>query len=79
MMAEGKRRHDWDQTSNLLALLANCHRDPKKTRPFTWQNFHPMEAESATRPCKGIKITSANISILKHVFVDNVETVHHRS
>ena len=34
-MAEGRLAHDWARTSTVLALLANCHRDPKKTRDLS--------------------------------------------
>jgi len=42
-MAEGRLGHDWAQTSTLLAMLANCHRDPKKTRAFSPKDFNPIE------------------------------------
>ena len=41
-MAEGKARSEWSHTSAILALLANCHRDPKKhSRPFRPEDFDP--------------------------------------
>lgn len=41
-MAEGRLEAEWSQTSAVLALLANCHRDPKKTRPFKPAQFNPF-------------------------------------
>lgn len=67
-MAEGRQRHDWDQMSVLLALIANCHRDPKKAGPFQWQQFHPMEA-AARRTSRGIRLHAGNIQILRKLFV----------
>ncbi len=33
----------WNHTSVLLALQANCHRDPKKRRrPYSARDFHPF-------------------------------------
>ena len=49
----------------ILALLANCHRDPKKTRPARPRDFHPDTARREQAP-----LPNADISILKTVFVD---------
>jgi hypothetical protein len=40
-MAEARSRADWAQVSSLMALLANCNRDPKKGRPFRPSDFDP--------------------------------------
>jgi len=41
-MAQARRAHDWQQTSAVLAMLANCHRDPKqRPEPFTPADFDP--------------------------------------
>ncbi len=40
-MAEARERSDWARTSALLALIANAHRDAKKTRPFKPSDFDP--------------------------------------
>ena len=53
----------------ILALIANVNRDPKKTRAFRPDDFNPFVEQ---RP-KGIPITSANIGMLKRVFVDRKE------
>jgi hypothetical protein len=33
-MAEARMRDEWSRMSALMALIANLHRDPKKTRAF---------------------------------------------
>lgn len=41
-MVEARSAAQWNHTAALLALVANCHRDPKKRpRPFTPRTFHP--------------------------------------
>ena len=44
-----------------MALLANCHRDPKKTRAYRPKDFDPF-----ARPGKPLK---ADVSALKDVFI----------
>lgn len=63
-MAEGRQRSDWAQTSTLLALLANAHRDPRKTRAFKPSDFDPFARTS--------EHARADISALKAVFIDGV-------
>jgi hypothetical protein len=62
-MAEARNRQAWAHTSALLALIANCHRDPKKTRPFQPADFHPHEKQRKPAPMK------VGIAVLKQVFV----------
>ena len=52
--------------SSLLALIANVNRDPTRTRAFKPADFNPYEAR---RPA-GIPLTTANMGLLKQVFVD---------
>jgi hypothetical protein len=59
-MAEGRCRHDWDQTSLVACLLFNAHRDPDKTRAKTPQDFHPYPSR-ATKPRR----IMADITVLK--------------
>jgi len=40
-MAEGRERSEWARMSALLALIANAHRDPKKSRAFKPGDFDP--------------------------------------
>lgn len=41
-MAEARVRDEWRRTSVLLALTANCHRDPKRTKAFRPADFDPF-------------------------------------
>jgi hypothetical protein len=66
-MAEAKGRADWNRTSATLALLANAHRDPKKTRAFKPEDFNPYEHKQKKQPVEKLK----DWSILKKVFVDH--------
>lgn len=40
-MGEGRSRSMWAHTSALLAMEANLHRDPKKSRSFKPDDFNP--------------------------------------
>lgn len=62
-MAEAKSRDNWAHTSALLAMTANCNRDPKKTRPFSPTDFDPHASAEKQIRLKG------SIEDLK-VFVD---------
>jgi len=62
-MAEARQREAWNHTAALLALLANCHRDPRRSSAFTVTDFHPL-AEPAAPPPR------ADIRVLKAVFID---------
>ena len=63
-MAEGRQREAWNHTAALLALLANCHRDPKRSHAFTVTDFHPLAAPLAPPP-------RGPIDLLKTVFIDH--------
>lgn len=63
-MAEARANDAWNHTAPLLALTANCHRDPKKARAFKPRDFHP-HAKTKSTPVK------APVSVLKLVFIDN--------
>ena len=40
-MADGRSRDEWGRMSSLLAVLANCHRDPKRSREYRASDFNP--------------------------------------
>ncbi len=65
-MAEARLRDKWAHTSVILAMIANAHRDTKKTKPFTPADFNPMEQRSQSESV----IRGNDLSILKRVFVD---------
>jgi hypothetical protein len=66
-MAESKGREAWNHTAAVMAMLANVHRDPKKTRAFRPKDFHPYHAGGSK---SGIPLRKGNWELLKKVFVD---------
>ena len=60
-MCEARERSAWQRMSSLMALTANCHRDPKKTRALKPKDFDPF-ARSAPLPKVGVEV-------LKDVFI----------
>lgn len=64
-MAEARSQHDWAQTSELLALLANVHRRPG-ARVFTAADFNPHHLPQRAPAA----LPKGNIQALKAVFVD---------
>ncbi|MGV3483370.1 MAG: hypothetical protein ACO1RT_03000 [Planctomycetaceae bacterium] len=47
-MADGLRHHDWGQTSSMMAMLAEVHRDRKKrSRSFKAEEFNPLITNTA--------------------------------
>ena len=56
-MAEGKATHEWNFWASTMALTANINRDPKKTKPFSHEDFHPFLAakKKARRGINGMK------------------------
>ncbi|MBA3936834.1 MAG: hypothetical protein H0X38_05180 [Planctomycetes bacterium] len=63
-MAAARLEERWNHTAALLALFANCHRDPARHRAFTAADFHPLRGTPASAP------PTADLSVLKTVFVD---------
>jgi len=47
-MAEAREHSEWARTSTLLALIANAHRDAKKTRAFKPSDFDPFARRQST-------------------------------
>jgi len=67
-MAEARGSAAWDHTAAVLAMLANCHRDPKKQGLVQPSRFHPYRREEGRR---GIPITSDTIGLLKKAFIED--------
>ena len=65
-MAEARSRENWARTSAVLALTANCHRDPKKSKTFTPADFNPHALADKRKP----RTRTRDLGILKQVFVD---------
>jgi hypothetical protein len=63
-MAEARSRQAWNHTSAILAMLANVHRDAKKTRAYRPADFHPHRRHEQPT------ITKVGINVLKQVFVE---------
>ncbi|HAN98342.1 MAG TPA: hypothetical protein DCQ98_13325 [Planctomycetaceae bacterium] len=63
-LAEERQRDQWAHTSLVLAVLANLHRDPKRTGRYSPDDFNPFAASRGAPPPK------AGIEVLKAVFVD---------
>ncbi len=68
-MAEARSRQQWNHTSAILAMLANVHRDAKKSRPFKPADFHPHRKSIPPT------VTKVGIDVLKQVFVDRPSEV----
>ncbi len=65
-MAEARQQEQWQHSAALLALIANCHRDPKRRRPYTPDDFLPKARDRQS--------AVADLSLLKAVFVDRKGT-----
>ena len=52
-----------------MALVANCHRDPKRLRrPFDLADFLPADLRTSVRRASGIPLTTQNLRLLKPLF-----------
>lgn len=63
-MAEGRVRSEWARTTAQMALLANCHRDPKRGRLFKPADFDPFTERRDVKAKVGIEV-------LKDVFINH--------
>ncbi len=58
-------RNQWLHTSSQMALLANCHRDPKKAKAYTPDYFDPFEqkktGDAKKLPREAIASTLVNV------------------
>lgn len=64
-MGEARSQQAWAHTSSVLALLANVHRDSKKTRAYKPADFNPHMRKTP------VIIQKVGISVLKQVFISN--------
>ena len=68
-MYAGRRREQWLHTAHVMALLANCHRDPKRRRrPFDIADFLPHDLKVLVRRASGLRLTRGNLRLLKPLF-----------
>ncbi len=68
-MALARTQSEWDRTAAQMALVANCHRDPRKHGPFCAKDFHPFQPGAHGGADGAIAINAGNIRLLKKVFV----------
>ena len=61
-MADGRSRQLWGIAASQMALLANLHRDPHKSRKFGPRDFDPHT------PANEPPLEQVDISVLKQVF-----------
>jgi hypothetical protein len=67
-MADAASRDRWNHTASLLALITNCHRDPKKSRAARPRDFHPHVKPARRRPDE--RKPRVGVEVLRQVFVD---------
>lgn len=65
MMAVGRQRSEWLQTSAQMALLFNCNRDPKKTTAADADHYVPR----ALRRKRAEQKLMVGLGVLRDVFV----------
>jgi hypothetical protein len=66
-MTEGRDQHVWSVASAMMALVANCHRDPKR-KALDADDFNPTLTK-AERKRKGILITDENVHLMRDEFL----------
>ena len=63
-MGEARSQVLWNHTSSVLAMLANVHRDAKRSKVYHPSDFNP-HSNKRIQPR-----TMVGIETLKHVFID---------
>jgi len=69
-MADAHLDERWSHTASLMALIANIHRDPKKGKRFTPDDFNPRPRKvggGAARHPRG-PLPKAAITVLRDIF-----------
>jgi hypothetical protein len=61
-MLEGRQRHDWSIAASLMSVVANLHRDPKRSRSLKPSDFDPFTVK---KPVPKVPVT-----VLKDVFIN---------
>ena len=64
-MSDARTRAAWSHTSALMALIANCNRDPKKSRAFKPSDFDPFTNAVDT---EAIVVDETNVHLLRKQF-----------
>lgn len=68
MMTESRERSEWGRLSNLMALVANAHRDPKKHSTVRPESFNPYAGADRYSELTRRKRPKAPLTILRDVF-----------
>jgi hypothetical protein len=66
-MGEARSQVLWSHTSSVLAMLANIHRDAKRSKVYHPADFNP-HGKNRSQPR-----TMVGIEALKHVFIDRMQ------
>jgi hypothetical protein len=66
-MGEARSQILWSHTSSILAMLANIHRDAKRSKVYHPSDFNP---HSVKRSLPQVKV---GIEALKNVFIDRMQ------
>jgi len=66
-MGEARSQVFWNHTSSVLAMLANIHRDAKRSKIYHPSDFNP-HAKKRVQPR-----TMVGIEALKNVFIDRMQ------
>jgi hypothetical protein len=66
-MVEEEQNRRWDHTASILAMIAEVHRDKKRTpKAYTPSRFHPGRRKSK----KETPVETVDLKVLKTIFVD---------
>ena len=69
-MYEGRERSEWVRLSQLLALLATVHRDPKKRKqPYSPADFNPYAEQRKPHT----SLTVDRLLVMRGMFQQNSE------
>lgn len=60
-MAEARSSAHWDHTSQLIALLVNIHRDPKRSQAVTPDQCHPIKQRAASTATPHAPASTADV------------------
>ena len=73
-MADAASRDRWNHTASLLALITNCHRDPKKARAARPRDFHPHAKGHRSGHERKRRV---GVDVLEQLCVDNQRLASH--
>ena len=65
-MAESRERAEWGRFAALMALVANAHRDPRRSSPVRPERFNPYAG--TTHGQTGRNTPKAPLTVLRDVF-----------